>query len=135
MNNLNDISLDPRAADLLGYSGEEIEHYFNNELHELAKFEEVSFERVMERMKVWYNGYRFSKKPLYVHNPLSVLYCLLKKEFSNYWFETGAPAFLIGLLKRHRDELEDIKEKELNVTALGSFEIGEEPLIPILFQF
>ena len=57
-----------------------------------------------------------------------------KQRFANYWFEMGAPSFLISLLAKHYEELEDFKDVEVTSIALGPFEIGEEPLIPILFQ-
>ncbi len=134
MNNLNDISLDPRAASLLGYTQEEIHSYFTDEIQNLAKKEQLSIDKTNQLLKEWYDGYRFSEQPVYVYNPLSVLYCMHKQRFANYWFETGAPSFLISLLKKHYDELEDFKDVELTSTSLGPFEIGEEPLIPILFQ-
>lgn len=46
----------------------------------------------------------------------------------------GIPSFLIPLLARHSKELEASRAAELTSTALGPFEIGEEPLMPILFQ-
>ena len=135
LNNLNDLSFDPRAASLLGYSKEEIQTYFYDSLKQLAERENVSQEELLERMKAWYDGYRFSKDPhQYVYNPFSVLYCLQKQEFSNYWFESGTPTFLVELLKKHPAELEDIKEIKLSSSTLGPFDIGELPLIPILFQ-
>ncbi len=134
MNNLNDISLDNRAACLLGYTQEEIYEYFTDELQSLSQSEEQSLDTTIEQLKEWYDGYRFSQMPVYVYNPLSVLYCLHKQMFANYWIETGAPAFLISLLKKHYDKLEDFKDVELMSISFGAFEIGEEPLIPILFQ-
>ena len=134
MNNLNDISLDERAACILGYTQEEIQTYFTSEIQNLARKEQLSHDTVNQRLKEWYDGYRFSEKPVYVYNPLSVLYCLHKQRFANYWIETGAPSFLISLLKKHYEKLEDFKDVELTLISLGPFEIGEEPLIPILFQ-
>jgi Predicted AAA-ATPase len=134
MNNLNDISLDERAASLLGYTQEEVHSYFANEIENLACKSQLSLDQTNQRLKDWYDGYRFSKKPLYVYNPLSVLYCMHKQEFANYWIETGASAFLISLLKKHQGELEDYKDVELMSESFGAFEVGEEPLIPILFQ-
>ena len=79
LNNLNDISLDPRAAEILGYTREELTANFSGELDQLAQQEKISFDKAIERMQTWYNGYRFSKKAVYVFNPLSILYCLQKK--------------------------------------------------------
>ena len=71
---------------------------------------------------------------MYVYNPLSVLYCLHKQNLLTTGLKLAHHAFLISLLKKHYDKLEDFKDVELTSISLGPFEIGEEPLIPILFQ-
>lgn len=134
LNNLNDLSFDQRAASLLGYTKEEIKQYFFLYLEQFGLKEGKTVNEILDRLEFWYDGYRFSEKPVYVFNPFSVLYCLQKLEFSNFWFESGTPSFLIELLKKRGEGLEDIKEIELSSSALGPFDIGEEALIPILFQ-
>ncbi len=134
LNNLNDVSLDPRVATLLGFTQDEIEHSFGQELSALANNEAISVDSAKELLKAWYGSYRFSEDVVQVYNPLSVLCALFEKRFANYWFETGASSFLISLIARHRDELEGFKEIELSAASIGSFEIGGEPLLPILFQ-
>ena len=133
INNLNDISLDERAASLLGFTHEEIETSFTDTIQNLADKEQLSLDETCLLMKERYAGYRFSEKLVYVYNPLSALYCLHKQEIANYWIETGAPAFLISLLVKHRS-IEDCNDVEATSSILGPFEIGEQPFIPILFQ-
>ena len=38
-----------------------------------------------------------------MYNPFSTLVLLLQKNFTNLWFETGTPMFLVNLMKKRND--------------------------------
>lgn len=134
LNNLNDISLDSKAASLLGYTDDELKIYFDEHAKAFSEKEQASIKKIFEIFKDRYNGYRFSESEITVYNPFSVLQAFEKQKFSNYWLETGTPSFLIELLKTQYHDLENIETSELSNSSLGTFDLGEVPLIPILFQ-
>ena len=134
INNLNDISLDPLASLILGYSYEELKIYFTSNIQALAKKNDLSVEATFENIRKWYNGYRFSELPVQVYNPFSVLYVFKKGKFKNYWFESGTPSFLVALLKAQYQSLEEVTEFEISQSSLGAFELENIPLVPLLFQ-
>lgn len=134
INNLNDLSLKPEAAELLGYTHEEIQHYFKPHIDAFAHYKHQSSEEITEKLQKWYNGYRFSEKETKVYNPFSVLYALHDKRFMNYWFTSGTPTFLVHLLKKEYENIENIEDIKLSAHALGNFEIDNIPLIPLLLQ-
>ncbi len=134
LNNLNDLSLDPIAASLLGYTQEEINFYFSKHISKMAQDKNAFEGDIKKEIQAWYNGYRFSEKELTVCNPFSVLYLFKKEKFANYWFESGTPSFLIQLLSKQYEALENIEEIELSSASLGTFDIGDLPVITILFQ-
>jgi hypothetical protein len=134
INNLNDISLDPRTATLLGYTQEEIKHYFTPYIEKFARTINKSNQEIMQELQRWYNGYRFSEEEIKVYNPFSILYALDKQKLRNYWFESGTPTFLIHLIKQYYSSLQEIKDIKVDRSDLGSFEIEKIPLIPLLFQ-
>jgi predicted AAA-ATPase/PD-(D/E)XK nuclease superfamily protein len=133
-NNLSDISMRTEAAALLGYTDEELRSYFSDYVQEFAEQENVAPAVIFEKLKKWYNGYRFSRDEIKVYSPYSIVYSLRTKEFSNYWLSSGTPSFLITLLKTQYYEIENLKNIHLSAKALDVFEIGKLPLIPILFQ-
>jgi hypothetical protein len=100
INNLNDISQDPIAASLLGYTQDELEHYLTPYISAIAIGQKRTQQEILDEMKEWYNGYRFSEDLVRVYNPFSVLYYLAKKKRANYWFASGTPTFLMKLLKK-----------------------------------
>ena len=85
-------------------------------------------------MQTWYNGYQFSEEAIKVYNPYSTLLYLSGGRLSNYWFETGTPSFLVNLIKTKDYSIESIENSELNAQDMGSFELDDIRLIPLLFQ-
>lgn len=134
LNNLNDITVDEKAAALLGYTNEEIEKYLPEFIAGVSEKLQSSVQETKAEMKRWYNGYRFSLLPTYVYNPFSILYFLKKQQFSNYWFESGTPSFFIYLLKKEYYSLEKIENLKFSIDALGVFDLEDISLITLLFQ-
>lgn len=79
LNNLNDLSSDPRAATLLGYRKEEIQTYFPDHIKKLEVIEKMSDENALNWLEERCNSYRFSEESQYVYNPISVFCCLSRK--------------------------------------------------------
>ena len=134
LNNLDDISLDPEAAQLLGYTQKEMEENLSPYLQDFAEEKNISPRELMLELKKWYDGYRFTEKEIYIYNPFSVLYALSKKKFANYWYQSGTPTFLIHLIENQYDTIEDIDKIEFSQESLGNFAINKIPLISLLFQ-
>jgi len=134
LNNLNDITLEPEAAALLGYTKEELTSYFKEYADQFAKKSNSSTQKIFEDIQTWYNGYRFSRGNDKVFNPFSVIRCFDTQNITNHWLETGTPGFLMELLKAQYTVLEDLENAEISAQSLGTFEIGRLPIIPILFQ-
>jgi hypothetical protein len=134
INNLDDISIKPEAAQLLGYTYDEIIHYFKNDISRFTQNKGIDESSFLEQLRVWYNGYRFSEVDVRVYNPFSVLYALKDQKFNNYWFESGTPSFLVHLLKNQYASLKEATEFEISPSSLETFDIGNIPLVPLLFQ-
>jgi len=133
-NNLNDMTLEPEAATLLGYTKEELITYFKEYIEKFSKEQKWTTDQTVDAIAQWYNGYKFSRDKNKVFNPYSVLHCFDKKNIANYWLNTGTPSFLVELLKLQYGTMENIKSYTVSDQFLGSFEIGMLPLVPILYQ-
>jgi hypothetical protein len=131
LNNLNDISLGGSYSDLLGYTEQEILHYFSDYIKITAKTNTISETELIQEMRLWYNGYNFRGTEK-VYNPFSVLSFFDKQEFNNYWFETGTPTFLVKLVAQ--GGYYDMQNVEASLSALGKFEIADLSPIAMLFQ-
>lgn len=136
LNNLNDITLDRKFNTLLGYTHDEIITYFDTYLIEAARHNNCSVEQLLVRITEWYDGYVFSadKEAIKLYNPYSVLLFLSKQVFSNYWFATGTPTFLINLFKKYNYEVQDFEDAQATAAELGAFEVENISLKVLLFQ-
>ena len=131
LNNLKDITLDPRYSALCGYTEADLDTVFTPELPGLDR----------EHIRDWYNGYSWastsSAEPRgdeQVYNPFDILLLFDSREFKAYWFETGTPTFLVEtLFKRHVSSLalgEMVGSDEL----LSSFDVDAIATEALLFQ-
>lgn len=134
LNNLNDLTLSNDYSTLLGYTRNELGYYFAENIKDVAIENNLSTSDCYDRIKVWYNGYRFSKNGELVYNPFSTLKLLDSKEFSAHWFETGTPAFLIDLVKKRQFDLANLEQINVNIQSFSSFDIEELPTLPLLYQ-
>lgn len=123
INNLKDLTLDPGYAAICGYTQEDLECDFSEHLSGAD----------WERLRLWYNGYNFLGEPVY--NPFDILLFISEnKRYSNFWFETGTPEFLVRLLQMTRYFLPDLKIIEAGEELLSSFDIHALEPITLLFQ-
>ena len=100
-NHLTDITMDSNYATAMGYTEKEVKNYFIEHIQSVADQRQCTEEAVLEELRIWYNGYRFSKEPLSVYNPYSTLRFLSSGEAKGYWYSSGTPSFLIDQLKKH----------------------------------
>ena len=99
LNNLTDLTAHSEYATMFGYTQAELEQYFSEEITTTAKILALSREELLDQLRWWYNGYRFHLNAETVYNPVSINMFFYRKEFDNFWFETGTPTFLINLLR------------------------------------
>ena len=133
LNNLTDITMDARFAAMLGYTQEELEDNFGSKISALAGERDiVSFK---EKIKHWYNGYRFHKDSATVYNPVSLAkFFESGGEFNNYWFSTGTPSFLMELAKRKEFDFESALKEAVPQVAFSAFEIDDIDPLTLLLQ-
>ncbi|MBI4600926.1 MAG: ATP-binding protein [Planctomycetes bacterium] len=134
LNNLKDLSMDPEHAALLGYTEEELDAFFGEAIEALSVKEGRTLDATLEKIRGWYNGYRFSEAPVAVYNPVSVMSLLESGRFRNYWFETGTPSFLINLLKTGQVALAELPTMELSERAFAAYEVERLDALPLLYQ-
>ena len=104
LNNLNDLTLQPEAATLLGYTEEELDAFFGEHLRAHAQVMGLSDEDYRAQLRWWYNGYRFSpRSETKVYNPVAIGRALSRKcsYFEPTWSETGHSSALMKYLAAH----------------------------------
>ncbi|MEO1219007.1 MAG: AAA family ATPase [Bacteroidota bacterium] len=104
-NNLKDISMHSQYVTIMGYTEQELKHFFAEHIQAIAQERGVTKEEVFTEVRHWYNGYRFSHDDVYVYNPFSTLNFLDEKNPQSYWYTSGTPSFLIDQLTQYPETL------------------------------
>jgi Predicted AAA-ATPase/PD-(D/E)XK nuclease superfamily len=131
LNNLDDITLDPQYAALVGYTQAELEFYFEDHLNHCVETLQISREELLKQMKIWYDGYTWDGVTE-LYNPFGTLNFLSKKIFFNHWFSTGSPEFLIK--KMRSLTFYNVENSIVSNMTLDKYDIENLELIPLLFQ-
>ena len=134
LNNLKDISMDVKYADICGISEQELHKYFEEPLHSMATANGVTYEEMCARLKERYDGYHFETDTAGMYNPFSLLNALQDMKLRDYWFETGTPTFLVEALKITDYDLSKLQGNEVDGQVLGSVDSWREDPIPLLYQ-
>lgn len=132
INNLVDLSTHPAYANMLGYTQQELEANFSEEIDIAKDVLKLSREDLLEQLRVWYNGYRFEENAEKVYNPVSINNFFDRNKFENFWFSTGTPTFLVNLLKK--EGIFDLNLPAINPGGFESFELDRLKPEAILFQ-
>jgi hypothetical protein len=134
LNNLQDLSMGMRYSSLLGITREEMEDSFKDHIDRFAETEGVSNAELIEKITYWYDGFCFSGICEKVFNPFSMLLLFDNARFSNYWFESATPSFLIKLMKEKNFDVKRLKEMEVREESFGTYELENLAALPLLFQ-
>lgn len=133
LNNLDDISMREPYISLCGITEKEIHATFEEELHELAAAQGMTYGETCSELKERYDGYHFVENTEGIYNPFSLLNTFKYRKFGSYWFETGTPTYLVELLQRNHYDLERMTREQTDADVLNCIHGDDEPL-PVIFQ-
>ena len=112
--------------------------YFAGEIARVGRdpalSEKMNIDKVqlLQKMREWYNGYRFHKLDQSVYNPFSLLNFVQNKDFDNYWHLSGMPKMMRKYFRP--GELRDFEATEMNGEGLQTFDIEELDIVSLMFQ-
>ena len=114
LNNLTDITLDPVYSSICGYTEDDLDTVFAQELAALNR----------EQVRDWYNGYSWLAEEK-VYNPFDILLLLRRGKFVAHWFrnrDTGVPDR--HLFKRRVSSV-SLDETMSTEELLSAFDVGD----------
>ena len=123
LNNLNDITLNRDYTAICGYTETDLDQVFGQELLEFDRTE----------VREWYNGYRWSTGEA-VYNPFDILLLFYRREFGDWWFETGTPRFLVDTLIRRNVSSLALDRMVATRELLSAFDVEDMATEALLFQ-
>lgn len=121
-NNLQDITLDPNFATICGFTDDDIDTVFAAELEGMDR----------DNIREWYSGYNWLGESVY--NPIDILHLFRNRNFKNYWYETGAPDFLVDLIIERKISTPTLNRLTGDKELLSSLEIDHIMVETLMFQ-
>ena len=123
LNNLADITLDPRYSTLCGYTDDDLDSTFADQLPGLDR----------QAIRDWYDGYNWLGKKK-VYNPYDILLLFDRREFDAYWFETGTSTYIVDQLLERGVSAVALDNLLTTTDLLSNFNVEEASTEALLFQ-
>ena len=133
-NQPDDISYDGRYDALCGITKDELLTVFKEQIKDLGKANGMNDEETIAELKRKYDGYHFSENMLDVFNPFSLLNCLQKGRFKDYWFSTGTPTYLMRLLSDNNENVNELVGKYYPAPEFVDYKATRQRPLPMLYQ-
>ena len=134
LNNLKNISMRPDYAAVCGITMEEMATQMSDYIDDFSNARGFSHDETINLLKRQYDGYHFSWSSPDVFNPYSLLNAFQDHEFTNYWFASGTPTYLVEMLRRFHVEPSDISHMEALSHEFDAPTEGMVTIIPLLYQ-
>ena len=131
LNNLTDLTMNPAATTLLGYTHEEVRKNYPVRLASLANQLGVDVDGAFTQLVSMYDGYCFDERMVRVFNPVSLGSALRDMQLKSYWFETGTPAWLMTYAKKAPMDMDSLTVGDAD---LGTFEPADPSMPAVLLQ-
>ncbi len=134
LNNISDISFDNAFAAVCGITEIELTENFRQGIADMAMAENQSEAEITRLLKKWYDGYHFCRQSPDIYNPYSLLCAFAKKEFNNFWIQSGTPSLLLEQLKRTHTDLEKLMNIEASETSLAGLDLDRINPVALFYQ-
>jgi hypothetical protein len=136
LNQPNDITDDENFSAICGITHEELIENFTPEIEKLAKKQGFTFDECIAELKRWYDSYLFHEEGEKVFNPVSLLNAFSKRDFQNFWYDTGNPEMLMKRIhSAYYDFKRFVNDVEYPKDDLKTFKNDEHnmDLVPLLY--
>ncbi len=121
-------------AEICGVSETELHQYFKESIEKFATENDLTSQECCDELKKRYDGYHFHQSSVGMYNPFSLLKAFERREFNDYWFESGTPTFLAELLRNGSFSLGLLEEIAMTADMIGNIDNFDCNPIPILYQ-
>ncbi|MDR1049880.1 MAG: ATP-binding protein [Deltaproteobacteria bacterium] len=136
LNNLNDISLEPKFGAIVGFTHEELTANFAPHIEAAAKELGMTDRQLTDKIREYYDGFSFDGETR-LYNPYSTL-CFFKqsvKYFDPFWMESGSDRLIRDKIKDWNLTPESFESSELSRSFIKyPGEIGNTTPIGFLYQ-
>ena len=134
LNNLKNISMRTDYAGVCGITKEEMLTQMTDYLDDFAEAQQTTREGAIAGLKRQYDGYHFTWPSPDIFNPFSLLNALQDGDYTNYWFGSGTPTYLIEMLRKYNVVPSDVNKLQVLASDFDAPTENMESITPLLYQ-
>ena len=134
LNNLKNISMRTDYAGVCGITKEEMLTQMTDYLDDFAEAQQTTREGAIAGLKRQYDGYHFTWPSPDIFNPFSLLNALQDGDYTNYWFGSGTPTYLIEMLRKYNVVPSKIGGASVLASAFDAPTENMNSITPLLYQ-
>ena len=134
LNNLTNISMYPEFGGICGITEEEMVTAMTDYLDDFAEAQQTTREGAVEGLKRQYDGYHFTWPSPDIFNPFSLLNAFQDRDYTNYWFSSGTPTYLIEMLRKFNVVPSDISQMQVLSSDFDAPTENMASITPLLYQ-
>ncbi len=134
LNNLENISMFDQYSAICGISLTELTTVMRPDVEGLGRALGMTYEKCLEELRQYYDGYHFSEHSEDVFNPFSLIRAMNGQKIGSYWFGSGTPTYLIKTLQKYHVGVMDVEKKSCGI---DDFDVSPEQMtspLPLLYQ-
>ncbi|MCL1805157.1 MAG: ATP-binding protein, partial [Clostridiales bacterium] len=134
LNNLLDVTMLEKYANICGIPVEELDKHFHEYIEALAlKPYFKRFDNLHDEILAWYDGYSWDGQTRVI-NPFGLLSFFAQERFASFWYSSGSPKFLMDMIKRNPDAYAEVRDFIMGEWEMDNFDVGNIQAAPLLFQ-
>ena len=134
LNNLKNISMRPDYAGVCGITEEEMLTQMTDYIDDFAEAQQITRDEAIEGLKLQYDGYHFTWPSPDIYNPFSLLNAFQDHDYTNYWFGSGTPTYLIEMLRKYNVVPSKIGGRLVLASAFDAPTENMKDITPLLYQ-
>ena len=134
LNNLKNISMRADYAGVCGITEEEMLTAMSDYIDDFAEALQTTREGAIEGLKQQYDGYHFTWPSPDIYNPFSLLNAFQDHKYTNYWFSSGTPTYLVEMMRKFHVLPSDISHMEAMASEFDAPTENMKDITPLLYQ-
>ncbi|PID89917.1 MAG: hypothetical protein CSA97_05630 [Bacteroidetes bacterium] len=135
INQLRNQSFDETYATLFGFTEEEMVEVYGEEIARLGERLGFTFEGMVDKLRKYYDGYRFTPADVYVYNPQSIIFAFDEGMLLNFWANTGTSRLLATVFPNYTYDFSRlVKPVRSTVNDLSRLDLSGRNPVPLLYQ-
>ena len=134
LNNLKNISMRTDYGGVCGITEDEMLTQMSDYIDHFAEAQQITREEAIEGLKLQYDGYHFTWPSPDIYNPFSLLNAFQDHDYTNDWFGSGTPTYLIEMLRKFNVVPSKIGGGSVQANTFDAPTENMKNIIPLLYQ-